>query len=255
MNSDRTQAPQKSADGKENVLALNEIYPSLQGEGANCGMPVVFLRTFGCNLQCGFCDTPYTWEPRVVQDSDRKMYTAKEAVEEITSLPNHSHWVITGGEPMLQQLTLVALIRYYQEVTEVVPFIEWETNGTILPSEDTDSVTDKYNVSVKLKNSMCSGKSYNTPERRIIPPVIEFFAKNPKADFKFVIAKEADLQEAESLIRRFEINRTHVVFMPEGKTAEEIKIKSAKIFNYCVAKGYRFSTRLHVAIFGMKRGI
>lgn len=251
----RTQAPQKSADGKENVLALNEIYPSLQGEGANCGMPVVFIRTFGCDLQCGFCDSPYTWEPRLVQESDKKLFTSTEVVKTIVNFPNHPHWVITGGEPLLQQQVLVETIKKYQEATEVVPFIEWETNGTILPSDATDSVTDKYNVSVKLKNSMCSGKSYNTPERRIVPSVIEFFAKNPKADFKFVIATDGDLQEAETLIKRFQIDKTRVVFMPEGKTPEEIKIKSAKIFNYCIAKGYRFSTRLHIAIFGMKRGI
>ena len=73
-------------------MRINEIFYSLQGEGAFTGTPSIFIRFSGCNLKCDFCDTihqPY------------KEMTMKEIIEEIKKYPA-KHIVLTGGEPTMQ---------------------------------------------------------------------------------------------------------------------------------------------------------
>src|SRR5271163_280065 len=76
-------------------MKIAEIYRSVQGEGLLTGAASIFVRTSGCNLRCGFCDSPFTsWKPEGTDLS----------VEEIVSQVAEwdlEHVVITGGEPML----------------------------------------------------------------------------------------------------------------------------------------------------------
>src|SRR5688572_18363939 len=76
-------------------VRIAEIYRSIQGEGLLTGAESVFVRTSGCNLRCGFCDTPYTsWEP---EGDDLAVADVLDAVERLEA----PHVVITGGEPLL----------------------------------------------------------------------------------------------------------------------------------------------------------
>lgn len=70
---------------------LNEIFYSLQGEGAHTGMPCVFVRFSGCNLRCPFCDT-YHAQGTPMSDADIVAYINMYPAEWI---------VLTGGEPSL----------------------------------------------------------------------------------------------------------------------------------------------------------
>ena len=80
------------------MYKINEIFYTLQGEGAHSGIPAVFIRFSGCNLRCPWCDTEFT--------SHTDM-TAEQIVAEALSLydiPNERRRmvVLTGGEPSLQ---------------------------------------------------------------------------------------------------------------------------------------------------------
>ena len=96
---------------------INEIFYSLQGEGAFSGSAAIFVRFSGCNLRCPFCDTDF---------KAYKEMSAQEIVESVKPLSkNCEHVVLTGGEPTLQvdrQLTEA----FHSEGF----FIAMETNGT-----------------------------------------------------------------------------------------------------------------------------
>lgn len=70
---------------------INEVFYSLQGEGYNCGIPAVFIRFSGCNLQCPFCDT---------QHNTGEWMDDKDIVTEVMKYPAQLI-VLTGGEPSL----------------------------------------------------------------------------------------------------------------------------------------------------------
>lgn len=73
-------------------MKVNEIFYSLQGEGARAGEPSVFIRLAGCDLACGFCDTEF--------ESGKEM-SAPDLLEYIQKWP--CRWIVwTGGEPTLQ---------------------------------------------------------------------------------------------------------------------------------------------------------
>src|SRR5437899_535664 len=86
-------------------MQITEIYKSIQGESTHAGLVCVFVRLTGCNLRCSWCDSEYTFQ------GGRKM--ALEAVlEEVSRLsPSGGLVEITGGEPMLQEREVVALMQ------------------------------------------------------------------------------------------------------------------------------------------------
>ncbi len=111
-----------------NTYRINEIFYSLQGEGRHTGVPAVFLRMAGCNMQCSFCDT---------QHRDFKPMTTGEIVAQVGKFPSRTV-IVTGGEPALQldeELTAALHRAGFR--------IHIETNGTIplKPGAKVDWVT------------------------------------------------------------------------------------------------------------------
>ena len=108
------------------VYKINEIFYSIQGEGANTGMPAIFIRFAGCNLNCWFCDTDF---------SENYEYDLNELIEKLEEY-NCKNIVLTGGEPTLQvdnELLTKLKIKGYH--------ICLETNGTRPIIEGYDWVT------------------------------------------------------------------------------------------------------------------
>lgn len=99
------------------MLNVNEIFHSIQGEGGKAGQAMTFVRLAGCNLRCSYCDTRYAWEGGVETD---ELDILAKCQEHLTS------WVcITGGEPLLQNLTRLV------ELLHGTGFmVALETNGT-----------------------------------------------------------------------------------------------------------------------------
>lgn len=230
-------------------VKVNEIYKSFQGEGVNSGCECVFLRLSTCNLHCSFCDTPYTWDWKKHDfNKETKMYSVAELAHKIRMF-KIKHIVVTGGEPMLQQNQLYLLFKeltsYHRQY-----YFEIETNGTISPILEFAIMVNQFNVSPKTKNSDNDMKSLYDIYRRTLP---EYDAYSG-VSFKFVINTMDDIKEVEENFMNL-ITHNKIMLMPEGITREEIMQKDGWISEYCRAKGYQFSTRLHILKYGSKRGV
>lgn len=222
-----------------------EIFYSLQGEGATIGTPSVFLRLALCNLACSWCDTKYTWDWQHYDYSKEVVSLDTRQVEaRILRFACH-HLVITGGEPLLQQTELAPLVASLKQHGF---YCEVETNGTIIPLPELAGDIDQWNVSPKL------GTSGNSLERRELPKALEFFGQLPNAYFKFVIVELSDIEEACSLRDRYGLPGERIILMPEGQTTGVIQSRSQWISEACIREGFRFSTRLHILLWGDQRG-
>ncbi len=88
--------PVERGDGS--ILKITSIFMTLQGEGPYVGHPSIFIRTSGCNLACEFCDTEFDSYEELSTDS---------IIKKITSFPHKPLIVITGGEPMRQNISVL----------------------------------------------------------------------------------------------------------------------------------------------------
>jgi organic radical activating enzyme len=240
-----------------------EIFYSIQGEGQTAGYPSVFLRTSGCNLQCYWCDTDYTWNfegtPYVHQNDQLPGYqkysrsthqcrlSIEEAAEEVRRYPC-LNIIFTGGEPLLQSSAFVELMRRLRELNPNYRF-EFETNGTRIPSPSVEAFEPRYNVSPKLSNSRLAA------EQRLDEPSLRFFAQCPRATFKFVCQTEMDVREVQQLVQQYGIPIERVILMPEGTSPEQLADRREWLIAKCLELGYRFSDRIHVAVWGHRRGV
>lgn len=233
-----------------------EVFRTLQGEGPSIGCPAVFLRLSLCNLHCSWCDTPYTWnwEGSPWSHQDGKKFLKKEQIAELTPsevaqtlaalLQPNDRLVLTGGEPLLQQEALLALLKELPTQYSV----EIESNGTQLPLRELDQAVAQYNISPKLANSG------NELKLRIQEEALRFFTKSPKAFFKFVITKSEDLAEVLALQAEYQIPSQRILLMPEGRTPSALAEGRLRLVDACLAHGFRLTDRLHVQLWGDERG-
>lgn len=222
-----------------------EIFASIQGEGASMGVPSTFVRLATCNLRCSWCDTAYTWDWDRFDRAEQTMRADADSVATIVESHPPRNVVITGGEPLIQRRELVPLV----DRLRLAGFrLEVETNGTIAPGELSGRI-DQWNVSPKL------GHSGNGGLRLIDPDVLRAFAAEPGAVLKLVVQSPLDLAEAGSIIDDSGFDPSRVILMPEGRTSAELAERSTWLAEACAERGYRFSSRLHILLWGDKRGV
>ena len=229
-----------------------EIFASVQGEGPSMGMPVAFMRLSRCNLACVWCDTAYTWhfqgDERPHRDGveyDRKANQLSLPEDEVAArimALGQSRLVITGGEPLLQAPALARLLELLPDVS-----VEIETNGTTRAPAPLDIRIDQFNVSPKLAHSG------NPAELALLPERLDAYATDPRAWFKFVIAKPADVEEVLALRDRYRFRPGHVFLMAEGTDSETLREREKWLAPLCVRHGFRLSDRLHIHLFGDTR--
>jgi 7-carboxy-7-deazaguanine synthase len=224
-------------------LWIAELFYSLQGEGALVGVPSVFIRTSGCNLRCAWCDTPYTsWQPEGIELS------LDQILHEVRAHPAR-HVVVTGGEPMIAH-DIVALTR---RLREAGMHITLETAGTVFQPVECDLMS----ISPKLANSTPSDPAWSARHERLrIQPAVlgELMARYPY-QLKFVIARREDLDEVRDLIICWKAPRDRVILMPEGVDRETLRERALWLAEVCKEEGFRFSPRLHVDLWGDRRGV
>jgi len=113
-------------------ITVHHVFRTVQGEGPFAGRPSIFVRLYGCNLQCPLCDTEYTGQ--------MNRHTIAEAVDLVRKhaftrgalvLHQKQLVVITGGEPFRQH----GLGKFVLELATSGFLVQIETNGTLATPE------------------------------------------------------------------------------------------------------------------------
>jgi 7-carboxy-7-deazaguanine synthase len=227
-------------------MKVAEIFCSIQGEGLLTGVPSVFVRTSGCNLRCQWCDSDYTsWR---VEGED---LSVDEVLDRVAEFPAR-HAVVTGGEPVIapgvEELTLGLRQRGYH--------ITIETAGTVFKPVECDlaSLSPKLASSTPVERE--GGRFAERHERlRLRPDVIAAFMERYPYQLKFVIDRPADLDEVRTLLAGLpSVDRERVLLMPQGVTAEELRARGLWLVEECKRHGFRYCPRLHIDLYGNRRG-
>lgn len=232
-------------------LRISEVFgPTLQGEGRYTGAPCFFVRTSGCNLDCKWCDTPFTWDwtgkNGVAYDRAKEQTTVNIeaivlALVDLGFDPLTHQLVISGGEPLLQARAVAEL------ADEVDAHVHIETNGTRPPLTTTD-VT--YSVSPKLPGSGITVKEKWDDTYAAFAE--EAWAE--QADAKFVIADDDDMTAVTDFVDRYDWPHNRVWLMPEGRTKLELNLNAPGVAQLALSHGFNYTDRLHVRIWNDERG-
>ncbi|MFL6452260.1 MAG: 7-carboxy-7-deazaguanine synthase QueE [Bryobacteraceae bacterium] len=227
-------------------MKISEIFYSVQGEGSLVGVPSVFVRTSGCNLRCSWCDTPYTsWRP------EGSRVSTSEVLESVLRY-GCSHVVVTGGEPMI----VPEMPAFTEALRDHGVHITVETAGTV----DAPVACDLMSISPKLSNSVPhqidNGRwAARHDQLRLQPDVLKRLTGRYAFQLKFVVTAPDDLAEIEDIVKTVEAPASEVILMPEGTDAQTLAERSRWIVEICKEKGYRFSPRLHIDLWGQRRGV
>jgi 7-carboxy-7-deazaguanine synthase len=231
-------------DSATATLKISEIFHSLQGEGVSTGAPCVFVRLAQCNLHCTWCDTKYTWDFERYRYEDEVREQTVAEVAAVVNAASSRRLVLTGGEPLLQQR---ALKDFFAQLAPEIT-VEVETNGTIAAEPALLSRVNQWNVSPKLSNA-------GDPEHfRIKPAVLRTLRDTGHAYLKLVVSTDADYAEADALVAELAWPAERVLLMPEANDRESLRARSFGVAEAARARSFRFSSRLHLELWGGRRG-
>lgn len=192
-------------------MKIVEMFKSIQGEGLHTGRPSLFIRTYGCNLECPWCDTEYA--------SILANYTEMTVDEILTALvdiaPPQPVAVLTGGEPMIhwseEMLRLLRLLQSAGSETHI------ETNGTIMPQSL--KYVDFLSISPKLNHDL--EKTHAPSELSYVQSIEALCRSGIPYQLKFVVQEPDDLVDIGMLIDALDLPAsTPIVLQPERFTFE-----------------------------------
>lgn len=174
-----------------------EIFKSIEGEGIRSGYPTTFIRFYGCNLNCSYCDTRYACE-----NDEYEIKDLEEIVNELKKL-GAPRVTLTGGEPLIQE--------HIEDLVEILESLGYEinieTNGSV------DLSTFKFlrnpNVFVTL-DYKCNSSKMNSSM------ILEnYYCINPDDVIKFVVGTIEDLDQILPIYNLFNSrNRPHIFVSP-----------------------------------------
>ncbi len=233
------------------MLKVSEIFYSIQGEGTYVGKPSIFVRLVGCNLKCCYCDSAHALFTGV--DDDYHTYSKMSVDEVLYKIQNMSdvcdHVIITGGEPMLNPVDIIHLIKWLKKLDYIITI---ETNGTLFNSLVKPHL---WSISPKTSNSINDDTPKYHIENNKLYNLPNFIKSGIDCQFKFVICGINDLPEINKLITQYEIPKKMVYLMPEGYTKQSQRDKTSDIVDICKQYGYNLCPRVHIYIWGMLKGV
>jgi 7-carboxy-7-deazaguanine synthase len=209
------------AKGDGEILDIQSIFATFQGEGPYTGWPAVFIRLGGCNLACSFCDTEFeSFQPLPMEEIIRK-------TNELSGKANgniiHKLVVITGGEPLRQPIEKLcdALIENDYK-------IQIETNGTLFR---------KLNNEVDI---ICSPKNTGNGYFMIREDLLERVNA-----FKFIISAHDELYNNVGNVGQSLYNTPVYVQPMDEQDAAKNKANAALTLKIAAENGYRISLQTH----------
>lgn len=163
------------------MLYYHEVFSSIQGEGYDSGFPTVFVRLFGCNVKCAFCDQPQL-------SKDRKRISVASLLELIKEFGLH-RVCITGGEPLMQPEVYCLIY----DLVHSNYLVSIETNGCIAIDEDLYQRSFKYIMDVKCPSSAVSSQNV----------LKNLSCLQAQDEVKFVISNREDYKFAKNVISNY----------------------------------------------------
>jgi 7-carboxy-7-deazaguanine synthase len=224
-------------------MRIAEFFQSIQGEGELAGTPSVFVRTTGCNLRCWFCDTPYTsWEPEGTHEP------WPELAERILAC-DCQHVVITGGEPMLQP----DVVPLTERLARAGRLVTIETAGTVHRPVQAALMS----ISPKRPNSTPTDVVWSSRHEvlRDRTDVVTRMTREYRYQLKYVVDSPADVVDVEGHVAQIGgVAPKRVFLMPQGTDATALRDKMQWLGDEAARRGYSVSPRLHIELFGNRRG-
>lgn len=214
-------------------MRVNEIFHTVQGEGAAIGLPTTFVRTTGCNLRCSWCDTTYSF----YDGEDVPVARVLEKVEELGT----KRVCLTGGEPLLQRDAaefVQALLRKGYEVLV-------ETSGSLsVKVFDALAPRERLVLSLDVK---CPGSAMQAENDWSNLPLLKAHDQ-----LKFVIADARDYDFAQETLAKHP-SRAHVIFQACWQDGtSNLKWLAERVLRDGL--DVRVGTQLHKHIWGEARG-
>lgn len=213
-------------------LNVVEIFHSIEGEGIRTGMPVTFIRLAGCNLRCSYCDTCYAQN-----ETDGNLMS----IDDIVSKVRFKAVTITGGEPLLHEDCVIALIN---KLNETGYYVNIETNGSINIMPFVSAVRAGrgfFTVDYKCPSSGMNSEMCDET----------FLAMDENDVLKFVVSDDSDI----SVIRQFLIHHTSfkgTIYVSPcfGKISLEHLVTEVKLLQLKFPKfDIRFQVQLHKIVY------
>lgn len=233
----------------EGSLLLSETFVSLQGEGPSAGERAVFVRLAGCNLTCTWCDTSYSWDwdryDPAVETSIADPVVLAADLDRLAD-PHTRLLVLTGGEPLLQQPPVVALLNALR-VRRPALRCEVETNGTIAPADALVPLVHRFVVSPKLPHA-------GSAAAHIRPQALRALLDLPGSVLKIVLDGPRDLPQVASIAATAGATPDRIWLMPRATTTAELLAGMRALADPTVDHGYNLSGRTHILLWGDVRG-
>ena len=200
----------------KNTAPITEIFGSVQGEGIFLGCPQVFVRFYGCNLSCDYCDTKQ-------KRSRKKNISVKELLKTIKSVSNGMKIVsLTGGEPLLHADFLLKCLPVLKRDGYNVYL---ETNGT-LPGELRRLIKQIDIVSMDIKLPSACGRSLWALQSEFLG-----ICKD-KAFVKIVLTDQTDRGEFEQAVGIVKNHGVSIVLQPATTSGKIKPPKPSKLLSY-----------------------
>jgi 7-carboxy-7-deazaguanine synthase len=209
-------------------MLVNEIFLSIQGEGRTMGLPTVFVRLSGCNLDCQWCDTRYAEEGGSEMSVDEVLAGVKGY--------RTRHVCLTGGEPLWHDEAPELISRLLEEGKHV----SLETNGSLSIAGLPDDPQLMISMDYKCPSSGMESRMLRENLKHL----------RPKDQLKFVVADREDLERADDILRKYEPNCPAILTPVGGLTL-------APVVEFVLKRKLevRVLPQLHKLIWGERRGV